>query len=47
MKLLDKAQLIVRLKEKIEEAKKVNARSAQQLQKLLENIVKSKEPKAV
>ncbi|WP_457595101.1 hypothetical protein [Hydrogenimonas sp.] len=47
MKLLDKAQLIVRLKEKIEEAKKVNARSAQQLQNLLESIVKSKEPKAV
>ncbi len=47
MKLLDKVQLIIRLKEKIEEAKKVNAHSAERLQKLLETILKTGEVKAV
>ena len=47
MKILDKVELIVRLKEKIEEAKKENINSAKRLQNLLESIMKSGEIKAV
>lgn len=47
MKILDKVELIVKLKEKIEEAKKENAKAAERLQGLLESIMKSGELKAV
>ena len=47
MKILDKVELIVKLKEKIEEAKKDNAKAAQRLQGLLESVMKSGEYKAV
>ncbi len=47
MKILDKVEMIVRLKEKIEEAKKDNAKAAERLQRLLESVMNSKELKAV
>ncbi|BDY13735.1 hypothetical protein [Hydrogenimonas cancrithermarum] len=47
MKILDKVELVVKLKERIEEAKTQNSAMVEQLQKLLENILKSGEYKAV
>ena len=47
MKILDKVELIVRLKEKIEETKKENKKAAQRLQMLLETIIRSGEYKAI
>ena len=47
MKILDKVELVVKLKERIEDAKKQNSAMAEQLQKLLENILKSGQYKAV
>ncbi len=47
MKILDKVEMIVRLKEKIEEAKKENAKTAERLQRLLDSVMNSKELKAV
>ncbi|MCF6200703.1 MAG: hypothetical protein L3J42_01025 [Hydrogenimonas sp.] len=47
MKIMDKVELIVKLKEKIEEAKKENLKSAKRLQNLLESIIKSGEVKAI
>ncbi|WP_353662153.1 hypothetical protein [Hydrogenimonas sp. SS33] len=47
MKILDKVELVVKLKERIEEAKKQNTAMAEQLQKLLDNILHSKNYKAV
>ncbi|WP_457596048.1 hypothetical protein [Hydrogenimonas sp.] len=47
MKILDKVELVVKLKERIEEAKKQNKAMAEELQKLLENILRSKGYKAV
>ena len=47
MKILDKVELVVRLKERIEEAKKQNRDLAEQLQKLLDNILRSQNLKAV
>ncbi len=47
MKILDKVELIVRLKEKIEETKKENKKAAQKLQMLLETIIRSGEYKAI
>ena len=42
MKILDKVELIVKLKERIEEAKKENTAIADTLQRLLDNILASK-----
>ena len=47
MKILDKVELVVKLKERIEEAKKQNSALANQLQKLLESILQSQNVKAV
>ena len=47
MKILDKVELIVKLKERIEEAKKNNEAKARQLQKLLESVVASPNRAAV
>ena len=47
MKILDKVELVVKLKERIEDAKKNNTAMAEQLQKLLENIMKSGQYKAI
>ena len=47
MKILDKVELVVKLKERIEDAKKHNSAMAEQLQKLLENILKSGQYKAI
>ncbi len=47
MKILDKVELVVRLKERIEEAKQQNRDLAEQLQKLLDNILRSQNLKAV
>ncbi len=47
MKILDKVELVVRLKERIEEAKKSNQAAARELQKLLETILTSQTYKAV
>jgi hypothetical protein len=47
MKILDKVELIVRLKERIEEAKKSNREMAESLQRLLEEILRSKGYKAI
>ncbi len=47
MKILDKVELIVKLKEKIEEAKRDNAKAAQRLQGLLESVMKSGKYKAI
>ena len=47
MKILDKVEMIVKLKERIEEARKTNQAMAEQLQKLLDNIMRSKNYKAV
>ena len=47
MKILDKVELVVRLKERIEEAKQQNRDLAEQLQKLLDNILHSQNLKAV
>ncbi|WP_456450734.1 hypothetical protein [Hydrogenimonas sp.] len=47
MKILNKVELVVKLKERIEEAKKQNKAMAEELQKLLDNILQSKSYKAV
>ncbi|WP_300366585.1 hypothetical protein [Hydrogenimonas sp.] len=47
MKILDKVELIVKLKERIEEAKKENTAIADTLQRLLDNILASKSYKAI
>ncbi len=47
MKILDKVEMIAKLKERIEEAKKQNQQLAMQLQKLLDNIIHSSSYKAV
>jgi len=47
MKILDKVELVAKLKERIAEAKKSNAALAQELQKLLENVLRSQNVKAV
>ncbi len=47
MKIMDKVELVVQLKERIEKAKKENLALAEQLQKLLENILHSKSYKAI
>ena len=47
MKILDKVEMIVKLKERIEETRKTNQAMAEQLQKLLDSIMQSKNYKAV
>ena len=47
MKIMDKVELVVKLKERIEEAKKTNRAMADQLQKLLDSILQSKAYKAI
>jgi nitrate reductase assembly molybdenum cofactor insertion protein NarJ len=47
MKILDKVEMIAKLKERIEEAKKQNAAMAEQLQKLLDNVLKTNSYKAI
>ncbi|WP_456323542.1 hypothetical protein [Hydrogenimonas sp.] len=47
MKILDKVELVVKLKERIEEAKTQNLAIAEQLQKLLEKILNSSKYKAI
>ncbi len=47
MKILDKTALIAKLKERIEEAKRQNQTLAEELQKLLENIIRSQNLHAV
>lgn len=47
MKILDKTALISKLKERIEEAKRQNQTLAEELQKLLENIIRSQNLHAV
>ena len=47
MKILDKVELVVKLKERIADARKHNSVIAEQLQKLLDNIMKSGQYKAV
>ncbi len=47
MKILDKVELVVKLKERIEEAKTQNLAIAEQLQRLLEKIMNSGKYKAI
>ena len=47
MKILDKTALIAKLKERIEEAKRQNRALAEELQKLLDNVIRSQNPHAV
>ena len=47
MKILDKTALIAKLKERIEEAKRQNQSLAEELQKLLESVIRSQNPHAV
>ena len=47
MKILDKTALIAKLKERIEEAKRQNQSLAEELQKLLDSVIRSQNPHAV
>ena len=47
MKILDKTALIAKLKERIEEAKRQNQNLAEELQKLLESVIRSQNLHAV
>ncbi len=47
MKILDKTALIAKLKERIEEAKRQNQSLAEELQKLLESVIRSQNLHAV
>ncbi|NPA28717.1 MAG: hypothetical protein GXO33_00870 [Epsilonproteobacteria bacterium] len=47
MKILDKVEMIAKLKERIAEAQKTNQAMAAQLQKLLESILHSQPNKAI
>lgn len=47
MKILDKTALIAKLKERIEEAKRQNQSLAEELQKLLDSVIRSQNLHAV